>query len=205
MSEQNYEEPQIKVIELTELDLAERSFAKIEGIKTEPEEGKEKSKNFEVEVPDKASYVEFRIMMKPFPNESWSDWLLYPCGEFSKNMRKALEKDGVLFVDTLDEAKDAIRVDTVMNAKFLDLPHDVVMVRQDPQQIKIDKGIAMWDKIPARFAPAIQIRLMDNNVSANMKPKTLIDIYEGMGYSATSSDEEEESDISTEETTEENP
>lgn len=181
----------------SELSLAEKSFNLIEEITSSDGESDDKSQPI---LSDKNFYVEFRIMMKPFPNEHWSDWLLYPSGEFSKKIKKAIQKNGVLFVNDIEEAKDAIRVDTVMNASFLDLPHDVVMVRQDPQQIKLDKNIGMWDKVPARYAQAIQIRLMNNDIQ--LKPKTLVDIYEGMGYSATSSSEEESNSTEVENTEE---
>lgn len=150
-------------------------------------------------IPEKDFYVEFRIMMKPFPHEAWSDWLLYPSGAGVKHMRMALENEGaVMFADDLEEVKDAIRVDTMLNAKFLELPNEVMAVRQDSQQIKDDLEYGPWDNIPVRFAPSVQVRLMENNVEANMKPMTIADMYENMtGLSATEETEEIETDDET--------
>lgn len=160
----------------------------------EPEATEEEAS---LNIPDKEFYVEFRVMMKPFPNEAWSEWLLYPSGASMRQMRKAVEEEAVLFVDDIEEVKDAIRVDTMLNAKFLDLPHDVLAIRQDSQQIKTDLGFGPWDKIPARHAPSIQVRLMNNDVAGKLKPKTIKDMYEDMtGLSATEdveSDGEEDS------------
>lgn len=148
-------------------------------------------------IPDKEFYVEFRVMVKPFPHEAWSEWMLYPSGASLRKMRQAVEEEAVLFVDDVEEAKDAIRVDTMLNAKFLDLPYDVVAVRQDSQQIKNDLGFGPWDKIPARHAPSIQIRLMDNDVAQKLNPMTIKDMYEDMtGLSATEEVESEDEDDS---------
>ena len=153
-------------------------------------------KEKELVIPDKEFYVEFRVMTSPFPNENWSDWFFYPSSASLIQVKEALEKDGILFVNDVEEAKDAIRVDTMLNAKFLDLPHDVVAIRQDSEQIKNDLGFGPWDKIPARFAPSNQIRLMDNDIKNKLNPRTIKDIYEDMtGLSASkdvdSLDEEE--------------
>ena len=144
-------------------------------------------------VPDNDFYVEFRVMYKPFPHEAWSDWFLYPSGASVKYMREALKKEGaVMFADDLEEVRDAIRVDTMLNAKFLELPNEVMAVRQDSQQIKNDLEYGPWDKIPVRFAPSIQVRLMENNVNTNMNPMTIADMYENMtGLPATEGTEKE--------------
>ncbi len=155
-------------------------------------------------IPDNDFYVEFRVMSKPFPNEAWSDWFLYPSGAGVKHMRMALKEEGaVMFADDLEEVKDAIRVDTMLNARFLELPNEVMSVRQDSQEIKKDLDFGPWDNIPIRFAPSIQVRLMENNVEGNMKPMTIADMYENMtGLSATE-DEETETEETSAEATEE--
>lgn len=146
----------------------------------------------DLHIPENDFYVEFRIMTKPFPNESWSEWMFYPSGISLKRPKEALKENGVMFVDDIAQVKSKVREETMFNVTILDLPNDVFLARQDSQKIKNELGFGPWDKIPARFASSVQVRLMENNFKNKLQPSTLKEIFEELsGQSAVNQIESE--------------